>query len=321
MTTPNLTNPIFTNPNAARAHFEAIRWPNGPYCPYCGGFDRVAVLGGKSMGPGWYHCSDCRKKFTAAVGTIYERSHIPLTKWLLATHLLCASKKGMSAHQLGRMLGLPYKTSWFMCHRIREGMRELNPTPMGGEGMTAEADETFIGGREKNKHAYKRDAGNIGGTGKEAVFSLVERGGKVRSQHVANVSAATLKPILTEQLDRASSLMTDGEGQYRPIGPHFARHETVNHSIGEYVRGDAHTNTVEGYFSILKRGINGVYHHISATHLKRYLGEFDFRYNERSALGVEDVERATKAVKGVMGKRLTYKQPVGGTDHSDALYS
>ncbi len=189
--TTDLTNPIFTDPDAARAHFEAIRWPNGPYCPFCGGFDRVAVLGGKSMGPGWYHCSDCRKKFTAAVGTIYERSHIPLTKWLFATHLLCSSKKGMPAHQVGRMLGLPYKTSWFMCHRIREGMRELNPTPMGGEGMTAEADETIIGGREKNKYAHKRNAGNIGGTGKEAVFALVERGGKVRSRHVANVSAAT----------------------------------------------------------------------------------------------------------------------------------
>ena len=318
----DLTNPIFTDPEAARAHFEAIRWPHGAYCPFCGVTgDRVAALGGKSMGPGWYHCKDCRKKFTAAVGTIYERSHIPLTKWLLAMHLMCSSKKGMSAHQIGRMLGLPYKTAWFMAHRIREGMRELNPTPMGGEGKTAEADETFIGGREKNKYAHKRNAGNIGGTGKEAVFALVERGGKVRSRHVASVTAATLKPVLVEQLHQATSLMTDGEGQYRPIGPHFARHETVNHGIGEYVRGDAHTNTIEGYFSILKRGVTGVYHHISAAHLKRYLGEFDFRYNERSALGVEDVERATKAIKGVVGKRLTYKQPVVGTDHADAIYS
>ncbi len=147
----DLANPIFTDPEAARAHFEAIRWPKGPYCPFCGGFDRVTVLGGKSMGPGWYHCKDCRKKFTAAVGTLYERSHIPLTKWLLATHLLCSSKKGMSAHQLGRMLGLPYKTAWFMAHRIREAMRELNPTTMGGAGKIAEADETFVGGKEKNK--------------------------------------------------------------------------------------------------------------------------------------------------------------------------
>lgn len=151
--TADLTNPIFTDPETARVHFEAIRWPNGAHCPYCGvEGERVAALGGKSMRPGWYHCKDCRKKFKAAVGTIYERSHIPLTKWLLATHLMCSSKKGMSAHQLGRMLGQPYKTSWFMAYRIREDMRELNPTPMSGEGNTAEADETFIGGKEKNKH-------------------------------------------------------------------------------------------------------------------------------------------------------------------------
>jgi transposase-like protein len=310
--TTDLTNPIFTDAEAARAHFEAIRWPSGPYCPFCGVTgDRVAALGGSSMGPGWYHCKDCRRKFTAAVGTIYERSHIPLTKWFLATHLMCSSKKGMSAHQLGRMLGLPYKTAWFMAHRIREGMRELSPTPMGGAAKIIEADETFVGGKEKNKHKGKRNADNIGGMGKEAVFSLVGRGGKVRSRHVANVTATTLKPVLTEHLDKASSLMADGEGQYRILGPLFARHEAVNHGIGEYVRVDAHTNTVEGYFSILKRCITGVYHHVSEAHLKRYLGEFDFRYNERSALSVEDSERATKAVKGVVGERLTYKQPNG----------
>jgi transposase-like protein len=164
--TVDLTNPIFTDLEKARAHFEAIRWPDGPYCPYCGTFDRVAVLGGKSMGPGWYHCKDCRKKFTAAVGTIYERSHSPLTKWLLATHLMCASKKGMSAHQLHRMMGLPYKTAWFMAHRIREAMLELHPVPVGGEGKTIEADETYVGGKERNKHRSKRNANNIGSVGK-----------------------------------------------------------------------------------------------------------------------------------------------------------
>ena len=173
MTNVDITNPIFTNADKAREHFEAIRWPDGVYCPYCGGFDRVAVLGGKSMGPGWYHCKDCRKKFTAAVGTIYERSHIPMTKWLLATHLMCASKKGMSAHQLHRMLGLPYKTAWFMAHRIREGMRELNPVPAGGEGKFVEADETYIGGKEKNKHRSKRTSAT-GGLGKEIALGIIK---------------------------------------------------------------------------------------------------------------------------------------------------
>jgi transposase-like protein len=246
----DLTNPIFTDAEAARKHFEAIRWPSGPYCPFCGSFDRVAVLGGKSMGPGWYHCKDCRRKFTAAVGTIYERSHIPMTKWLLATHLMCASKKGISAHQLHRMIGLPYKTAWFMAHRIREGMRELNPAPgsMGGNGKIVEADETYIGGKEKNKHRKKRNKANIGGMGKEIVFSLVERSGRVRSGQVPEVSAKTLRPILVSQLDANTRLMTDDAGQYRHMHRDF-EHATVNHGIGEYVRGDAHTNTVESYFA------------------------------------------------------------------------
>jgi len=309
--TVDLTNPIFTDLEAARKHFEAIRWPNGPYCPFCGSFDRVAALGGQSMGPGWYHCKDCRKKFTAAVGTIYERSHIPVTKWMLATHLMCASKKGMSAHQLHRMLGLPYKTAWFMAMRIREGMRDpkFGP-PLGGEGKAVEADETYIGGKERNKHARKRTSA-VGGMGKEIAFSLVERGGKVRSHHVPDVSAATLRPILVAHIDAKSFLVTDDAGQYRHMKDDFPAHATVNHGIGEYVRGDAHSNTVESYFAILKRGITGTYHHVSQQHLKRYLGEFDFRYNERMALEVTDAERATKAVKGVVGKRVNYQRPNG----------
>ena len=310
MTSVDLTNPIFTDPDKARRHFESIRWPDGPYCPYCGVTgDRVAALGGKSMGPGWHHCMDCRRKFTAQVGTIYERSHIPMSKWLLATHLMCASKKGISAHQLHRMLGLPYKTAWFMAHRIREAMREMNPAPVGGEGKFVEADEAVIGGKERNKHKSKRNPNNIGAVGKEVAFSLVERGGKVRSHHVPNVNAKTIRPILVAQVDRKSTLMTDDAGQYRIIGPAFAGHETVNHGIEEYVRGDAYTNTIEGYFSILKRGINGTYHHVSQQHLKRYLGEFDFRYNERAALNVTDAERAKRAVAGAVGKRMTYQQP------------
>jgi transposase-like protein len=309
--TVDLTNPIFTDLDAARAHFEAIRWPRGAYCPYCGQTDTVAPLGGKSMGPGWYHCRDCRRKFTAAVGTIYERSHIPMTKWLLATHLLCASKKGMSSHQLHRMMGLPYKTAWFMAHRIREGMRELNPNgSLGGGGKTVEFDETYVGGKEKNKHRSKRNKLGTGGIGKEAVFSLVERGGKVRSHHVPNVTGKTLRPIIDKQIAEATRTMSDdGGARVRHGSPD---HHSVNHSIGEYVRGDVHTNTVESYFSIMKRGITGVYHHVSAQHLKRYLAEFDFRYNERLALNVTDAERTIKAVKGVVGKRMTYQQPDGG---------
>jgi transposase-like protein len=309
----NLNAKIYHDEDAARRHFEAIRWPNGPECPHCGVIGEATELQGKSTRPGVYKCRACRKPFTATVGTLFERSKIPLCKWLLATHLLTASKKGMSAHQLWRMLGFgSYRTAWFMAHRIRESMRELHPNdthgPMGGEGKTVEADETYIGGKERNKHKSKRDKKNIGGVGKETVFSLVERGGRVRSHHVKSVSSTNLRNILTAQIKRGTALMTDDAGQYRRMGEDFV-HETVNHGIGEYVRGGVHTNTIEGYFSILKRGITGVYHHVSPQHLKRYLAEFDFRYNERAALDVTDEERARKAIEGVRGKRLTYRQP------------
>jgi transposase-like protein len=303
----DLTNPIFTDPDKAREHFEATRWPDGAYCPFCGQQETVKKLGGKSMGPGWYHCSDCRRKFTALVGTVMERSHIPVNKWLLAMHLMCASKKGMSAHQLHRMLGVTYKSAWFMAHRIREAMRELNPVaPMGGEGKTVEVDETYVGGKEKNKHRAKRAHPTGGSGGKEIVFALVERGGKVRSHHIADVSAKTLRPILEAQLDAATNVYSDTGGAR--VATDYAKHGMVNHSIKEYVRGDVHTNTIEGYFATLKRSIFGTYHHVSQKHLKRYLGEVDFRYNERAGLGVNDVERAAKAVLGTVGKRVTYQE-------------
>jgi transposase-like protein len=299
----SLTDPIFNNEEAARAHFEALRWPDGPVCPHCGGVDAATELRGKSTRPGLYKCKQCQKPFTATIGTLYERSHIPIHKWLLATHLLCSSKKGMSAHQLWRMLGFgSYRTAWFMAMRIREGMREAHFGSLGGEGKFVEADETFTGGKAKNR-AYKAPPP------KEAVMALVERGGKVRSYHVPEVTATTLKPIIVDAIAKDSHFRTDESGVYWKIGEEFASHKTVVHSIGEYVRGDAHTNTVEGYFSIFKRGIYGVYHHVSQTHLKRYLCEFDFRYNYRIVLGFDDTTRATLAIKGIAGKRLTYRQP------------
>lgn len=305
----DLTNPIFTDADKAREHLEAVRWPDGPVCPHCGVVDEATAMQGKSHRPGLYKCKACRKPFSVTVGTVFERSKIPLNKWLLATHLMTASKKGISAHQLHRMLGITYKSAWFMAHRIREAMRPGGETgPLGGEGKTVEADETFIGGKEKNRHKSKRAKKRLGGNwGKETVFSLVEREGQVRSVHTPSVTAATLRPILVAQLDHNTKLMTDDAGQYRHMHRDFD-HEVVNHSAGEYVRGEAHTNTVEGYFSILKRGVTGTYHHVSQQHLKRYLAEFDFRYNERVALGVSDAQRADKALEGIGGKRLTYRR-------------
>jgi transposase-like protein len=311
--TCDLTDKTFTDEHAARAHFEKMRWPDGPICPHCGTIDEATELHGESTRAGLYKCRACQKPFTATMGTLYEKSHIPLQKWLLATHLMTASKKGISAHQLWRMLGFgSYRTAWFMAHRIREGMRELFPedtSPLGGEGKTVEIDETFVGGLEKNKHRNKRKHAGTGGAGKEAVFSLVERKGRVRSHHVTEVSAKTLRPILQAHVDAATFIMTDEGGAVKKIGSEFERHGSVNHGIGEYVRGDIHINTAEGYFSVFKRGIYGTFHHISQQHLKRYLAEFDFRYNERSALGINDKMRAAKAIKGVVGKRLTYHQP------------
>ncbi len=303
-----LSAPYFHDEAAAFAWLEEILWPHGPVCPRCGSLDRITPVNGKTARMGLKRCGSCKRQFTVTVGTVFESSHVKLTKWLQAAYLMCSSKKGISSHQLHRTLEVTYRTAWFMTHRLREAMRDGQDfSPLGGEGKTVEIDETFVGGKEKNKHASKREHRGTGGVGKEAVFSLVERGGKVRSHHVPEVNAKTLRPILQAQVDAASHIMTDEGGAAKKVGGEFAKHDAVNHGIGEYVRGGAHTNTIEGYFSVFKRGINGVYHHVSPQHLKRYLAEFDFRYNERVALGVSDGERTGKALKGIVGKRLTYK--------------
>lgn len=300
----SLSNPIYHDENAAREHLEALRWPNGPICPHCGVVGNAAKLEGKSTRPGVYKCRDCRKPFSATVGTVFERSKIPLTKWLLATALLASSKKGMSSHQIHRTLGVTYKTAWFMTHRIREAMREEQTGPLGEGGGVVEADETF-GNERKPRRAGKKGRGYHH---KTKVLTLVERGGKARSFHVPNVNAATLAPILRDQISADAKLMTDEGSQYTKVGREFASHGVTAHGIGEYVRGDIHSNTVESYFSIFKRGLMGAYHHVSEEHLKRYLCEFDFRHNYRTALGVDDAERARTVLRGIAGKRLTYQE-------------
>lgn len=297
----DLQNPIFTNDNAAREHLESLHWPMGPVCPHCKTVDKATLMQGKTTRAGLYKCNECRKPFSVTVGTIFERSHIPLSKWLLATHLMAASKKGVSSHQLHRMLGVTYKTAWFMSHRIREAMRPTDSGKVGGNGGIVEVDETFIGHVKEGK-------GRKGYGYKEKVFSLLEREtGKVRSQHVARVNAATLLPILKQQIAAEATIFTDEAGQYTYLYKHFDDHHVVTHSIGEYVRGSIHTNTIEGYFSIFKRGMNGVYQHCKPKHLKRYLAEFDFRYNERK---IEDGSRAAKMLQGARDRRLTYRPVV-----------
>jgi len=307
----DLDQAIFHDDEAARKWLEARIWPNGPVCPHCGVENEATLMQGETTRPGLYQCNACREPFTVTVGTLYERSHIPLHKWLAATHLLMASKKGMSTAQIGRMLDLPYKTAWFLTMRIRESFRDLFPEEadkLGGNGKTAEADATYVGGLWKNKHARRRPERGLGPTHDKApVFALVERGGKVRSFHVAEANGANLREIVNAALDGDTVVYTDGDHTTRYAASSF-KTDFVNHSAGEYVRGDAHTNTVESYFAILKRGVIGTYHHVSQQHLKRYLAEFDYRYNERAALGVNDAERMAKSVKGIVGKRLTYRR-------------
>lgn len=322
----NLTDRRFHDPDVAREYLENQRWPNGPVCPHCGDAERTYALRGKAHRPGLWKCGSCRKQYSVTVGTVFERSKIPLHKWLLATALLCASKKGISSHQLHRTLDVTYKTAWFMSHRIREAMREPTDGKLGGGGGTFEIDETFIGGKKRRPHglpksnkrsdADKKRAKRWGGYGedKAKVFSLVERStGRVRSFHVTDVTAATLRPIIWGHIDRKATIHTDEATVYnrRTLGRYHA-HESVNHSMGEYVRGNVTTNRIEGYFSILKRGVYGVYQHVSSHHLHRYLSEFDFRYSNRE---ITDAERADMALRGADGKRLTYYQARSSDAH------
>jgi transposase-like protein len=316
MANPALTKPQFQDEASARKWLESIRWPNGPVCPHCGSESKDHyALKGKAHRPGLHKCKDCREQFSVTVGTVFERSKVPLHLWVQAMHLMCSSKKGISSKQLERTLGVTYQTAWFMTHRIREAMKPNGGGMLGGPGKVVEIDETYVGGKEHNKHASKRTSAT-GGKGKQIVFALVERGGHVRSHHVPSVRSSNLRPILQAQVHAETRVMSD-EGGAR-LSAEFENHAMINHSAGEYVRGDVTTNNIEGYFSILKRGIIGTFHHVSPQHLQRYATEFDFRYNHRETkikvngkmvkAGFTDAERTVAALKGIGGKRLTYRR-------------
>ena len=298
-----LSAPHFHSEEAAFAYVEARIWPDGPVCPHCGGCDRISLMGGKSTRIGLYKCYQCRKPFTVKIGTILESSHVALHIWLQAMYLIAGSKKGISSNQLHRVLGVTLKTAWFMSHRIREAMQTDEAWPMGGLGATVEADETFIG-------HIKGEAVRKGAWHKMKVFALVERGGRSRAMVVDSVGIPTLQPLMLENISRLTKSHTDEAHAYKSIGRFFYRHETVKHRANEYVRGEVHTNTIEGYFSIFKRGMRGIYQHCSHKHLQRYVNEFNFRYSNRVALGYNDADRADVLLKGIVGKRLTY-QTVG----------
>ncbi|MGB7257231.1 MAG: IS1595 family transposase [Pseudolabrys sp.] len=302
----------FHNEAAAYDFLEARVWPKGPICPHCGGVDRLSKMQGKSTRIGTYKCYQCRKQFTVKVGTVFESSHVPLHLWLQAVALLTSSKKGISSNQLHRTLGVTLKTAWFMSHRIREAMRDGSLAPMGGNGGIIEMDETYHG-----KVAVPRDVttsgrpytktGKSGPSNKRAIVSLVERGGKVRSFHIEHADKSTINVIASRNIAKEARVFTDESRIYSDMAGQVSEHDTVHHAAGEYVRGHVHTNTVENVFSVLKRGMKGTYQHCAEKHLHRYLAEFDFRYNNRIALGVNDVARADNALKGIVGKRLTYR--------------
>ena len=296
----------FNDEGAAYAFVEARLWENGRVCPHCGVVDKSGALRGKDDRVGLYKCYACRKKFTVKVGTVFEDSHVQMRDWLTAIHLICSSKKGMSANQLHRTLGVTLKTAWFLGHRIREAMREGALAPLGGDGAIVEVDETYIGRKDGVEMTR-------GGAHKHAVLTLVERGGSARSFHVDTVTKAEVLPIIRANLDRETHVMTDEAGRYARLSDEFAKHDSVDHSREEYAYKDrktgvtVSTNTVEGYYSVFKRGMKGVYQHCGETHLHRYLAEFDFRYSNRVKLGFDDTARADRALMGVSGKRLIYR--------------
>lgn len=300
--------PQFKTEEGAFAYVEAKLWPTGPVCHHCGNCapDRIRKMQGKTTRLGLYKCNECRKPFTVRMGTIFESSHLALHLWLQVIHLMCASKKGISTRQIQRMLQCSMKTAWFLTHRIREAMRDGDLAPMGGGGAVVEADETFYG------HKAGERTNRRGPHHKIAVLGLIDRAtGKARTMVVDKLNSATLIPMVLANVERETRLMTDDFRAYRPIKDHVAEHGYTRHSRGEYVdRADPtiHTNSIEGYFSIFKRGMRGIYQHCQEKHLHRYLAEFDFRYSNRSALGVEDTERAELLLRGVVGKRLTYER-------------
>jgi transposase-like protein len=305
--------PQFQDPDKAREYLEALRWANGVTCPHCGSLGAHKKLEGKAnYRPGLFKCADCREQFTVTVGTVFERSKIKLNVWLQAVHLMCASKKGMSAKQLERMLGVTYKTAWFMAHRIREAMTGDNSTLLGGPGSSGivEVDETYWG---RNDVPVNSPRNIVSTKHKMMVVSLVERHGDKRSFHLTEttVNGATLGPILKAQIAQTARLMTDEHRAYREPGKYFASHESVSHARKEYARGDVTSNTAESSFAILKRGLIGTFHSVSEKHLQRYCNEFDFRWNTRQSQGVNDNMRADMALKGIAGKRLTYRRTAG----------
>lgn len=302
-----LNNVIFQDAAKAREWLESLLWANGRSCGYCGTLEASTPLKGRE---GYYQCKACRKQFTIMVGTVFERSHIPLNKWLMAAFLLAASKKGISAHQGHRMLGITYKSAWFMWHRLREAMRAGQLPPLGGEGMVVEADETYFGNLPPEKAPIRKNPKRpkFGPGHKRAIVSLVERGGKARSFYAENAHVEKVAKIVRENVAKETRLHTDTSRVYTAVGREFADHETVNHFKKEFARGDVTTNSIEGFFSVFKRGMKGTYQHCGEQHLHRYLAEFDFRFNERAALGVDDSQRATNMLKGIVGKRLTYRR-------------